>query len=262
MLRLRKRSGGASGGARPDMIAELERLIRRGLLLPVLGPLFLFGGLGLGKLTHRALALPEDAPLRVPTGREVPRAQLEALSRVMEGLRTAGERTAEYVVLYREHVAPVEEALRRRGVAADTARRVAWPLVEYSYRRGLDPATVLAVLLVESEGRPDATSPVGARGLMQVMPWWTGRIHDCGRDLYDIEDNLCHGTWILAEAFRRLRGNERRALLSYNGCVTGSFTRNCHQYPDKVGRIRRQLVAEWANLRPAWPAPAMAEDAP
>lgn len=242
------------------MITELERMVGRGLLVLVLLPFLVISGLGVGRLTHRALALPEDVPVRMPSDRAVPRARLEALSRVMARLRNSGERTAEYVVLYQEHVAPVEASLRRRNVAAATARRIAWPLVEYAYKRGLDPVTVLAVLLIESEGNPKATSPVGARGLMQVMPWWVGRIDECGRDLYDIEDNLCTGTWILAEALGRLN-DERRALLAYNGCVTGSFTPDCHLYPDKVARIRRELLAEWEARRPdAAGAAALAEE--
>ena len=52
----------------------------------------------------------------------------------------------------------------------------------------------------------------------------------------------------------RLRGDERRALLAYNGCVRGTFTPDCHLYPDKVNRIRRQIVAEWERLRPEVPA--------
>ncbi|HEX6938178.1 MAG TPA: transglycosylase SLT domain-containing protein [Longimicrobiales bacterium] len=240
------------------MITEVERMVGRGLLILVLAPFLVFSGLGVGRLTHRALALPEDVPVRSPSDREVPRERLEALSREMQRLRASGERTADYVRLYQEHVAPIEASLRRRDVPAATARQIAWPLVEYSYMRGLDPATVLAVLLVESEGRPRARSPVGARGLMQVMPWWAGRIEGCGRDLYAIEDNLCAGTWILAEALGRLR-SERRALLSYNGCVTGSFTPDCHRYPDKVASLRRQILAEWGESRPAAPR-ALAEE--
>ncbi len=254
MLRLRRRRA-AADERRTDTLADLERFLKRGLVFPALAPFLLFAGIGLGKLTHRALALPEDAPVRMSrNGQEVSRSQLEVLSTVLERAHAAGERTAEYIVVYREHIAPVEESLRRRGVPAEIARETAWPLVEHAYRHGLDPATVLAVLLIESEGNPKATSPVGARGLMQVMPWWAGRIQGCGTDLYDIVDNLCHGTWILAEAMERLRGDERRALLAYNGCVRGTFTPDCHLYPDKVNRIRRQIVAEWERLRPEVPA--------
>jgi hypothetical protein len=256
MLRLRRRRGAVQAAPPIDMIADLERLLKRGLVFPVLVPFLLATGVGVGKLTHRALTLPEDTPVRIASGREVSRSQLEALSHVLERAHAAGERTAGYIEVYGEHIAPVEESLRRRGVPAETAREIAWPLVEYAYRRSLDPATVLAVLLIESEGNPRATSPVGARGLMQVMPWWSGRVEGCGRDLYDIADNLCHGTWILAEAKGRFRTDERRALLAYNGCVHGTFTPDCHRYPDKVYGIRRQIVAEWERMRAAKPAEA------
>jgi soluble lytic murein transglycosylase-like protein len=143
----------------------------------------------------------------------------------------------------------VEQVLRRRGVPWETARRVAWPLVEQSYRTGVDPSTVLSVMLIESAGKPNARSSVGARGLMQVMPAWEGFWRGCGRDLYAIEDNLCNGTKILAMYLDRHRGDERRALLGYNGCVRGTVTPNCREYPDKVATVRRQVQREIATAR-------------
>lgn len=255
MRLLRRRSAAPPDERRRDTISELERLARRVRALPLAAPVLLLGGFSLGKLTARSLALPEDTPVRIEAAARLPRFQLEALSRHMERLRNDGERTEEYVVLYRDHVGPIEEALRRRGVPDATARNVAWPLVEHAYRRGLDPAMVLSVLLIESRGRPGATSPVGARGLMQVMPDWVGRWRGCGRNLYDIEDNLCHGTSILAWYFNRHDGDERRALLAYNGCVRGTNTPDCFQYPDKVQQIRREIRAE---LRPGREAAAAA----
>ena len=133
------------------------------------------------------------------------------------------------------------------GVADTLARRMAWPLVEHSSRKGLDPATVASVVVVESRGRPDATSPVGARGLMQVMPSHVGRWAGCKRDaraLYDIEENICYGTSILADFMKAYRGDERRALLGYNGCIRGTYTPDCFRYPDKVARVRRTIRAE------------------
>jgi soluble lytic murein transglycosylase-like protein len=102
---------------------------------------------------------------------------------------------------------------------------------------------------VESNARPNATSSVGARGLMQVMPAWAGFWRGCGRDLYDVESNLCNGTRILAWYLNRHGGDEHRALLGYNGCVTGSNTPNCRTYPEKVQRLRRQIAAELAVHR-------------
>jgi hypothetical protein len=232
------------------MVDELEALLKRALALPLILPVLLFGGWGLGKVTARGITLPADAPIRIAAAAHTPRERLEELSGYMSVLRQDGEHTEDYVLLYRNHVRPVEESLARWGVAPELARRVAWPLVESSYQRGLDPATVVAIVLVESSGRPGATSFVGARGLMQIMPMHEGQWRGCGDDLYDIEANLCYGTSILSWLLRRYDGDERRALLSYNGCVRGTNTPNCHTYPAKVRRIRERVRSEWDRLIP------------
>jgi hypothetical protein len=229
---------------RTGIIEDFEKIIRRARSLVYLAPVLLFVGFGAGTATNRALELPDDREVRVRTADDVPRMKLEAISRRMTGLRTSGKNTAEYVSLYNELIAPIERVLRGRGVPEETARRVAWPLVEASYRNALDPATVLSIVIVESNGKPDATSFVGARGLMQVMPLWTGHWRACGRDLYDIEGNLCYGTNILAWYLNRFDGDERLALLGYNGCVRGTNTPNCHTYPDKVAKLRKQITQE------------------
>jgi soluble lytic murein transglycosylase-like protein len=231
------------------MLEELERLLRRAVVLPVvLLPILLFTGLGLGKATTRGIALPADAPVRIAAAAHTPREHLEALSAHMAVIRHEGQETEDYVLLYRNHVRPVEQTLQRRGMNADLARRVAWPLVQNSYARGLDPATVVAVIMIESNGRPHVTSFMGARGLMQIMPMHRGQWHGCGDDLFDIENNLCYGTSILAWLLRRFNGDERRALLAYNGCVRGTNTPNCHTYPANVGRIRDQIQRDWERL--------------
>lgn len=224
----------------------LERRIRRLAVVSVIStPVLLMIGLGLGLITSQSLTLPEHAPVRLHPSVVVSPAELDTLVQAIRKVRNAGEWTEEYVTVYREHVAPVEMALRRRGVDPVTSRKVAWPLVEHAAIQGLDPALVVSVVLVESSGKPTARSPVGARGLMQVMPFWAGHWSECGTDLYDIAGNLCYGTRILSEYLARFRGDERRALLGYNGCVRGTNTPNCHTYPDKVQSLRRQIQAEW-----------------
>lgn len=234
-----------SSARRLTLIEELELLWRRARKLALFLPMLLFVGFSAGKATTQSLlVLPDETPVRAVGVNDVPRIRLEALSGTMQRLRGEGARTADYVNVYNEHVAPVERVLRRRGVPGETARRMAWPLVEQSYSRQLDLATVVSIVLIESNGRPDVTSVAGARGLMQVMPLWIGRWRGCGRDLYAIEDNLCNGTSILAWYLRRHDGDERRALLGYNGCVRGTTTPRCHTYPDKVDRLRAQINRE------------------
>lgn len=212
-------------------------------------PLFVIAGIGAGDVTTRALALPAETAVRDVTSERVTLGRLEALSRTMARISEKGEYTEEYALVYRDHVRPVEQVLRRRGMARRLARRAAWPLVAETYRNGLDVATVLSIIHVESNFHPNATSSVGARGLMQVSPEWLGVWRECGRDLYDIDDNLCAGTSILAWYLRRHQGDFRRAMLGYNGCVHGTNTPDCHTYPDKVARVRAQIARELDLLR-------------
>jgi hypothetical protein len=248
-MRLFRRSFDAERVRRTGLFEDIELLLRRLRAVGLAAPLLLFVGFGMGSVTNGLLEVPEGQAVRVPTQAPVPRVHLEVLSRHMERLRDDGSQTADYVELYHEHVEPIEHVLRNRGVSEETARKVAWPLVQHSYRRGLDPAFVLSIVLMESGGKPNATSFVGARGLMQVMPLWAGQWRNCGRNLYDIEANLCNGTSILAWYLSRFPGDERKALLGYNGCVRGTNTPNCHTYPDKVTRIKHQVQREMNSVR-------------
>ena len=231
------------------MMEELELIWRRVRALALGVPVLLLVGFSAGELANRLLVVPADKAVRFSTEKEVPRIHLEALARRMESISREGTKTVDYVTMYQDHVEPVEKVLRRHGIAERTARKISWPLVQESYRRGVDPATVTAILLVESEGNPNARSSVGARGLMQVMPLWAGHWRSCGRDLYDIEDNICNGTSILAW-YLRSHGDERSALLGYNGCVRGTNTPNCHTYPNKIWRLRQEIKREIALYKP------------
>ena len=229
------------------VVAEFERMLRRLKALPLLLPILLFAGAGIGRVTSESLEVPEGRSVRSADA-AIPRIRLDVLSRFLDNMhsaRTAGAETVDYVEMYQTQVAPIENSLIKRRVPAEDARRMAWAIVENSQKRNLDPATVLAVLLIESVGDPNATSFVGARGLMQVMPMHQGRWRGCGSDMYDIEENICYGTSILAWYLRTYRGDERRAMLGYNGCVRGTNTRDCFLYPDKVARIRAGILAEW-----------------
>lgn len=89
-----------------------------------------------------------------------------------------------------------------------------------SGRAGLDPHLVLALIEVESYFRRYAVSSVGARGYMQVMPFWSRLIGD-GDDskLFDLRTNLRYGCLILRHYLDQEKGDLFRALGRYNGSV-------------------------------------------
>jgi len=84
-----------------------------------------------------------------------------------------------------------------------------------SVRKGLDPYLVYSVIQTESYFIPKAVSCKGARGLMQVMPTWTGMFGITVDDLFHPAVNIDVGTWILRDELNRRR-DLRRALAAYN----------------------------------------------
>lgn len=86
-------------------------------------------------------------------------------------------------------------------------------------RAGLDPQLVLGLIQVESGFNKYAISPVGARGLMQVMPFWVRSIGAPGHNLFELTTNLRYGCTILRHYIDMEGGNLFRALGRYNGSL-------------------------------------------
>ena len=102
--------------------------------------------------------------------------------------------------------------------------------VWYETRRaGLDTSLVLGLIQVESAFRKFAVSRVGARGYMQVMPFWTRVIGDGDPGkLFHMQTNLRFGCVILRHYLDRERGDLFMALGRYNG------SRGKSPYPNAV----------------------------
>ncbi len=84
-------------------------------------------------------------------------------------------------------------------------------------RAGLTPEVVLAVIDVESNFNQYAISVAGARGLMQVMPFWLKEIGKSGDSLFRVQTNLRLGCTILKYYLDKEKGNLYAALKRYNG---------------------------------------------
>jgi len=86
-------------------------------------------------------------------------------------------------------------------------------------RVGLDPQLVLGVIEVESGFRKYAVSRAGARGYMQVMPFWVKLIGQPNHNLFHLRTNLAYGCAILRLYLDIERGDYFRALGRYNGSL-------------------------------------------
>lgn len=100
-------------------------------------------------------------------------------------------------------------------------------------RAGLKPELVLSIIQVESNFDRYAISRVGARGLMQIMPFWLKEIGHPDDNLFDIKTNLRFGCTILSYYLNIEKGNQFRALGRYNGSLGKS------RYPRKVKKAMR-----------------------
>lgn len=104
-----------------------------------------------------------------------------------------------------------------------------------SHRAGLDESLVLGLIQVESAFRKFAISSVGARGYMQVMPFWARLIGDGDADkLFHMQTNIRFGCVILRHYLDQERGDLFLALGRYNG------SRGRPEYPNAVFGAQRQ----------------------
>jgi soluble lytic murein transglycosylase-like protein len=86
-------------------------------------------------------------------------------------------------------------------------------------RAGLDPQLVLGLIQVESGFRKYAVSSAGARGYMQVMPFWVKLIGNPDSNLFHLRTNLRFGCTILRHYLDIENGDLFRALGRYNGSL-------------------------------------------
>lgn len=110
-----------------------------------------------------------------------------------------------------------------------------------SRRAGLDPQLVLGLIQVESGFRKYAVSSAGARGFMQVMPFWVRLIGTPESNLFHMRTNLRFGCTILRHYLDIEKGDLYRALGRYNGSLGQP------EYPNMVR-------AAWENHW-RWPVP-------
>ena len=139
---------------------------------------------------------------------------------------------------YLHWLSAMSERLRSRERDLGRRRDLLQTVWYEARRAGLDVSLVLGLIQVESAFRKFAVSSVGARGYMQVMPFWTRAIGDgdAGK-LFHMQTNLRFGCVILRHYLERERGGLYMALGRYNG------SRGKAAYPSAVFAAQRR----WAH---------------
>ena len=132
-------------------------------------------------------------------------------------------------LLYLRWLGRMSERLKRQKPDWNVRKEFLQTVWYESRRAGLEPALVLGLVQVESNFRKFAVSSVGARGYMQVMPFWTRLLGDgdAGK-LFHMQTNLRFGCVILRHYLDREKGDLFLALGRYNG------SRGQAPYPNAV----------------------------
>jgi soluble lytic murein transglycosylase-like protein len=130
---------------------------------------------------------------------------------------------------------------------AEMSRRLARKIADQEYREemlrtiyyeatraGLEPDLVMGLIEVESAFRKYAVSSVGARGYMQVMPFWVKAIGTNEHNLFHLRTNLRYGCTILRHYLDIEKGDLFRALGRYNGSLGRA------EYPNLVQNAWRR----------------------
>lgn len=129
--------------------------------------------------------------------------------------------TEQDVIWLREMTKRLNRIVPQSSVMRDQRRQIDFLRTIYyeSVRAGLDPQWVLSIIQVESAFRKFAISSAGARGYMQVMPFWVDVIGDNHHRLFDLRTNIRYGTTIFRHYLDIEQGNYFRALGRYNGSL-------------------------------------------
>ncbi len=148
-----------------------------------------------------------------------PRPEFDAIEARLAYLRWLGE---------------MSHRLKARKAEATTRLEFLQTLWYESKRAGLEPSLVLGLVQVESAFRKYAISSVGARGYMQVMPFWARLIGDGNPSrLFHLQTNLRFGCVIMRHYLDREKGDLFLALGRYNG------SRGRPEYPNAVFASRK-----------------------
>jgi len=115
----------------------------------------------------------------------------------------------------------------RHRIDQELLHQISTSIYQNCTKTNKDPDMILAIMAVESYFNPEAKSPTGAQGLMQVMPLWTDTFGV--NNFYDINTNIKYGIEILSK-YEKMYKRYDLVLTAYN------------RGPDTVNKLLRQGI--------------------
>ena len=192
---------------------------------------------------RRCLLLSAIAPLAAQAGAQLEEPLADAVRSALSAAIAQGApprptfSRIEERLAYLRWLGEMSERLKRRKKEAQTRIEFLETVWYESKRAGLETSLVLGLIQVESGFRKYAISSAGARGYMQVMPFWARVIGDGNTSrLFHLQTNVRFGCVILRHYLDREKGDQFMALGRYNG------SRGRAEYPNLVFGARRQWL--------------------
>ena len=224
------------GKAPPSKGARIARIIGRDAAMVIVTLAAIIVGV---RVTNPIFANQPKVVESLVEETPIAKAVLDTLAPLKDTLRAAIVALPEFEIDRKAFAADLVATGHMDPNRADT---VAYYAVREAYLRGIPPAVVFGVMLTEnSRFVSKALSNVGAVGLMQVYPkvWLKALQEKFGADLSTDSTNLKYGVYILSTYIKTNRGATNatvvdKGLLRYNGCVRGTNTPHCQNYPTKV----------------------------
>jgi hypothetical protein len=240
----RRADGGESRrGQRPNRNARIAKVIGRDAALVVGTLAAIIAGI---RFTNPIFTTQPKVVESLIEKAPIAKAVLDTMAPVTDTLRAAIVALPEFEADRKAFASDLVATGHMDPARADT---VAYYAVREAYLRGIPPAVVFGVMLTEnSRFVSKALSNVGAVGLMQVYPkvWLKALQEKFGADLSTDSTNLKYGVYILSTYIKTDKGAANatvvnKGLLRYNGCVRGTNTPHCKNYPSKVaGYVKKQ----------------------
>jgi soluble lytic murein transglycosylase-like protein len=194
-------------------------------------------------MKRRCLFISALAPLGVQAGAQLEEPLADAVRSALSAAIAQGApprpsfTRIEERLAYLRWLGEMSERLKRRKKEAQTRIEFLETVWYESKRAGLETSLVLGLIQVESGFRKYAISSAGARGYMQVMPFWARVIGDGNASrLFHLQTNVRFGCVILRHYLDREKGDQFMALGRYNG------SRGRAEYPNLVFGARRQWL--------------------